>query len=258
MLTFHPQADTFISLKFGILEDSSQWGEALLYEWKLTVFLTHQRGQLSVSHHAFCALYLNTKENDLLDKMFSFILIFALILSLTHFSSFLTLTQTEALYECVNKGGIGSKGNISVTSIRMIMVLQLPRLRLTKHPATESLPAVHVTDRVSGSGWRSAQRRSLKGIRRFLSKIFKIYVLLWVYVLKKSMCDLPNNRWSCSSGESGKESGTGGCSFNSTRIHQSYFEMYYFDNCGKKMPLCRHWTISVAKQAECLGHLPIQ
>lgn len=25
----------------------------------------------------------------------------------------------------------------------------------------------------------------------------------------------------------------------------------------KKMPLCRHWTISVAKQAECLGHLPI-
>lgn len=60
----------------------------------------------------------------------------------------------------------------------MIMVLQLPRLRLTKHPATESLPAVHVTDRVSGSGWRSAQRRSLKGIRRFLSKIFKIYVLL--------------------------------------------------------------------------------
>lgn len=56
----------------------------------------------------------------------------------------------------------------------MIMVLQLLRLRLTKHPATESLPAVHVTDRVSGSGWRSA----LKGIRRFLSKIFKIYVLL--------------------------------------------------------------------------------
>lgn len=63
-------------------------------------------------------VHLNTKENDLLDKMFSFILIFALILSLTHFSSFLTLTQTEALYECVNKSGIGSKGNISVTSIR--------------------------------------------------------------------------------------------------------------------------------------------
>lgn len=118
MLTFHPQADTFISLKFGILEDSSQCAEALLSGWKLTVFLTHQRGQLSVSYHAFCALYLNTKENDLLDKMFSFILIFALILSLTHFSSFLTLTQTEALYECVNKSGIGSKGNISVTSIR--------------------------------------------------------------------------------------------------------------------------------------------
>lgn len=177
-------------------------------------------------------------------QLVDFILIFALILSLTHFSSFLTLTQTEAPCECVKKGGIGSKAPPSALMKRhiMIMVLQLPRLRLTKRPATESSPAVHITDRVSGSGWRSAQRRSLKRIRRFLSKIFKIDVLLWVYVLKKSMCDLPNNRWSCSSGESGKESGTGGCSFDSTSIHQSYFEIYYFDNCEKNafMPSVDH------------------